>query len=471
MELRPGLQEIFDLQKSQQQKMADLNYRQRKERICRIIKAMRDYKSQITEALAKDFSKSSWEVSLSELLPVIHEAKYTMRHLKRWMKSKKVSNPIVFIGSQSCIRYEAKGVVLIISPWNYPFNLTFGPLISAIAAGNTVIIKPSEMTPHISALMGKIIKDIFLPEEVYLFEGGLEVAQELLKLPFNHIFFTGSPQVGKVVMQAASNNLASVTLELGGKSPTIVDETANLDLAATKIVWSKFMNNGQTCVAPDYVYVHEDVKEKLTHKIQQKIDSFYGDTSEKKKESRDYCRIVNIQHFQRLKALLDDAKNNQGVISSGGVMDQEDRYIEPTLVTNVTKDAKIMQEEIFGPILPILGYRNLEELIQYITQQEKPLALYIFSKNKKNINKIISNTRAGGGCINDCITHYLHSGLPFGGSNNSGIGKAHGWFGFESFSNARSILRQRTAYSMAQLLLPPFNKLKYQLTAITLRYF
>ncbi len=466
-----GPKEIFDLQKVHQQKVADLNYRQRKERVGRILAATQDYDLEVKEAMAKDFSKASWETSLLELLPIAHEAKYTMRHLKRWMKPKKVSNPMALLGSQSYIRYEPKGVVLIIAPWNYPINLTFGPLISALAAGNTVIIKPSEMTPNTSALMSKIIKKIFPPEEVYLFEGGLQIAQELLKLPFNHIFFTGSPQVGKLVMKAASDNLASVTLELGGKSPTIVDDTANLELASTKIAWSKFMNNGQTCIAPDYVYVHEDVKEELIQKIQKKVDLFYGDTSEKKKKSRDYCRIVNKKHFQRLEGLLDDAEKNRGVIRFGGVLDSTERYIEPTLVTDFTKSARIMKEEIFGPILPVCGYSSLEDTIQYIFQQEKPLALYVFSKNKNNINKIISNTRAGGGCINDCTTHYLHSGLPFGGSNNSGIGKSHGWFGFENFSNARSIVRQRTSFSMTQLLLPPFNKLKNQLVSITLRYF
>ena len=471
VKLQATLKSVFDAQKNHQQKVADFDYHQRKERVGRILTAMYDYEVQIKEAMAKDFSKASWEASLLELLPVIHEAKYAMRHLKKWMKPKKASNPIVLFGSQSYIRYEPKGVVLIMAPWNYPINLTIGPLISAIAAGNTVIIKPSEMTPNTSALMSKIIKKIFPPEEVYLFEGGLEIAQELLKLPFNHIFFTGSPQVGKVVMKAAAKNLTSVTLELGGKSPAIVDETANLTLAATKIAWSKFMNNGQTCIAPDHVYVHENVKKQFIQKMRQMVNLFYGDTPEKKKTSRDYCRIVNMKHFQRLKNLLDDAKNNQGVIEFGGVLDQKERYIEPTLITDVTKGAKIMKEEIFGPILPVLGYTSLEESIQSISQQEKPLALYVFSKNKSNINKIIANTRAGGGCINDCSTHYLHSGLPFGGSNNSGIGKSHGWFGFESFSHARGIVRQKTSFSMTQLLLPPFNKLKHQLTAITLRYF
>ena len=471
MKLKATLKRVFDAQKDHQQKVANFDYRQRKERVARILTAMHDYEVQIKKAMAKDFSKASWEASLFELLPVIHEAKYAMRHLKKWMKPKKVSNPIVLFGSQSYIRYEPKGVVLIMSPWNYPINLTIGPLISAIAAGNTVIIKPSEMTPHTSALMSKIIKKIFPPEEVCLFEGGLEIAQELLKFPFNHIFFTGSPQVGKVVMKAAAKNLTSITLELGGKSPAIVDETANLTLAATKIAWSKFMNNGQTCIAPDYVYVHDNVKAQFIQKMRQTVNLFYGDTPEKKKKSRDYCRIVNIKHFQRLKNLLDDAKNNQGVIEFGGVLDQKERYIEPTLITNVTKGAKIMKEEIFGPILPVLGYTSLEESIRSISQKEKPLALYVFSKNKSNINKIIANTRAGGGCINDCSTHYLHSRLPFGGSNNSGIGRSHGWFGFESFSHARGIVRQKTSFSMTQLLLPPFNKLKHQLTAITLRYF
>ncbi len=471
IKLREHLKSIFELQKANQQRVANLNFQQRKNRIEGIITVLRKYEPEIREAMAKDFSKASWEVSLLELLHIVHEAKYAVKHLKRWMKPKKVSTPMILTGSQSYIHYEPKGLVLIMAPWNYPINLAITPLISAIAAGNTVIIKPSEMTPNTSAVMSKMIKEVFPPEEVCLFEGGTELAQELLKLPFNHIFFTGSPQVGKIVMKAAAKHLSSITLELGGKSPTIVDETANLELAATKIAWSKFMNNGQTCIAPDYVYVHKDVKENFIQKVQQKVDLFYGDTSEKKQASPDYSRIVNTKHFKRLRDLLNDAKKHQGVIRFGGVLKETKKYIEPTLITDVTKNARVMREEIFGPILLVLDYTSLEEPIQYLAQQEKPLALYIFSKNKNNINNIISNTRAGGGCINDCVTHYAHSELPFGGSNNSGIGKSHGWFGFESFSNARSILRQRTRFSMAQLLLPPFTKLKHRLASLVLRYF
>ena len=289
----------------------------------------------------------------------------------------------------------------------------------------------------------------------------------LLKLPFNHIFFTGAPSVGKIVMAAAAKNLTSVTLELGGKSPTIVDETADIDMAARRITWSKFANNGQICIAPDYVYVHESKKEAFLTAVKKYIHQFYSDDATKESS---YNRIVNSRHFDRLKGYIEDAVSKGAKIETGGQLSDTENYIAPTVMTRVDKSSSLMTNEIFGPIMPVFGFQHIEDVIQDINAQEKPLALYIFSKSSKNTNHIINNTRAGGGCINHCAVHYYNTHLPFGGSNNSGIGKAHGIEGFKSFSNSRGILKQNFTNAL-ELLLPPFNDFKQKLIDLTIKYF
>ena len=462
---------IFDLQKVHQYEVAKSTASERKAKIKKIHNAMLTYRTELHEAMNKDFRRNSAETDLQDIFAVTGEAKHTASHLKSWMKPKKVSTPMALIGSQSYIHQEPKGVVLIISPWNFPINLTFSPLISAVAAGNCVIVKPSEMTPNTSAVIVKIIRDIFDEKEVAIFEGGADVSTELLKKPFNHIFFTGSPQIGKVVMRAASDYLASVTLELGGKSPTIIDKTANLEEAAAKVAWAKFSNNGQICIAPDYVFVHESKKERFVYLLKQRIEKMYGKTSEERKGSDSYCRIVNNRHFNRVKGLLDDAVEHGAKIEIGGNHDGEENYIEPTVLTNVSFDSRIMQEEIFGPILPIHTFSDISEPISYINKGEKPLALYVYARGGNNAKRVINETRAGGSCINDCNIHFGNQNLPFGGSNNSGIGMSHGIFGFQEFSHQRAVLKQPTTLSAVKSMMPPYNDTVKKMVEMTIKWF
>jgi len=459
---------LFNTQKANQYNIGNTTYKQRIAKLNALKKAVEfTYKEKIRQALFADFKKPFTETDLTEIYPVIGEIKFAKSHLKSWMKRQKVDTPIALLGSSSYYIYEPKGVCLLISPWNFPLNLTIGPLVSAIAAGNTVIIKPSEMTPNISKVMAEIVADLFDENEIALIEGEVEVSQELLKLPFNHIFFTGSPQVGKIVMQAASKHLTSVTLELGGKSPTIIDETANLKAAAKKIAWGKFLNSGQTCIAPDYILVKDAVKDAFVSELRAQLKTFYtADAS----ASDSLSRVVNAKHYERLVAHLEDAKSNNATIEIGGKTASEDNFIEPTVISNVPESASLLQDEIFGPILPIKTYKTLEEAINYMNAKEKPLALYVYSKSKRNINTVIKNTRAGSTAINNNVLQYTNHNLPFGGSNNSGIGKAHGVFGFQEFSNMRSVLKQHTIGSI-EFLFPPYTNFKQKLVNLTIKWF
>lgn len=458
---------VFEAQKSHQYVVGNSSPSERRAKLTKLHKAIISHRQDIKKALFDDFRKHPSEVDMTDIYPVISEIKHAKSHLGAWMRDQSVHTPLALLGSSSYIKYEPKGVVLIISPWNFPFNLTFCPFISAIAAGNCVIIKPSEMTPNIAAVMHKIVSEVFDLNEVALIEGGIETSTELLKLPFNHIFFTGAPSIGKVVMEAAAKHLASVTLELGGKSPTIVDQTADMDTAAKRITWAKLANNGQICIAPDYVYVHESQKDKLLALVQKYIHLYYGNDASAESS---YNRIVNRRHFDRIKSYIDDAVSKGAKIISGGQFKENENYIAPTVMTNVDKNSSLMTNEIFGPVLPVYTFSTLEEVVKEIRSGEKPLALYIFSKSNDNINYILNNTRAGGGCINHCAVHYYNTSLPFGGANNSGIGKAHGFEGFKSFSNARGILKQHVPNAL-ELLVPPFNGFKQKLIDLTIKYF
>lgn len=460
--------ELFSKQKDNQLNVGQSTYSQRLNKLNALQRAIEiTYREQIKEALQKDLSKPVIETELTEVYQIVGDIKHAKQHLHQWMRKQKAKTPLSMLGSSSYYIYEPKGVCLIISPWNYPFNLTFGPLVSAIAAGNTAIIKPSEMTPHSSALMAKIVEDVFTEDEVALIQGEVEVSTELLKLPFNHIFFTGSPNVGKVVMTAAAKNLSSVTLELGGKSPTIIDKTANIDKAAKKIMWGKFMNCGQICVAPDYVLIDESIKPKFIEACKVWLKHFHSDEP---KTSKSYARIVTQKHFDRLSSHIDNAKSLEAKIEVGGELDASLKYIAPTIVSNLKEDASLLQEEIFGPILPIVTYTTIDEALDYINSKERPLALYIFSKSKANTNKIIKNTRSGGTCINNNVIHYANHYLPFGGTNNSGIGKSHGFFGFKAFSNERAVVKQHT-FGVTELLFPPYTGLKEKLARLTIKWF
>jgi aldehyde dehydrogenase (NAD+) len=426
-------------------------------RIKRLRDAMMAQRQQFYAAFAQDYRKSPAEVEASELLPVMEEIRHVLGRLKGWMKPTKMWPTTTMLGTSAWVQYQPRGRVLIIAPWNYPLSLCFGPLVSALAAGNTAIIKPSEMTPAVSSLMARVIADVFPDNEVALFEGGQATSSALLDLPFDHIFFTGSPAVGKVVMTAAAKHLTSVTLELGGKSPTIVDASANLRLAAETIMWGKFINNGQTCVAPDYLYVHASVKDAFIDQCKQVLQARYGSTAAAQKASPDLTRIVNVRHAQRVAGLLADALAKGAVVHTGGEVDTANCYVAPTLLDNVAPGSAILAEEIFGPLLPIIAYSDLEQVLAEINAGQKPLALYIWSRTRKNIDRVLLNTSSGGACVNHCVAQFAHGNLPFGGVNNSGIGNGHGIYGFKAFSHERGVLRS-SPLMLIKLFFPPYTE-------------
>lgn len=447
-----SVNQLFAAQKLHQYKVAAGSCAERKTKLLALKRAVEEtFRQEIRDALYADFKKPQAETDLTEIFAVTSEINHTVKYLEKWMSDHYVRTPLSFFGSSSYVRYEPKGVCLIISPWNFPVNLSLGPLISAVAAGNTAIIKPSEYTPHSSAVIRKIVNHVFSPDEVEVVEGGVETSAELLALPFNHIFFTGSPQVGKVVMKAAAEHLASVTLELGGKSPVIIDETAHIRQAARRLAWGKFMNSGQICIAPDYVFVHRSKTESFVEELKQVLREFYGNNA---LVSESYCSIVNGKHADRVHTYLEDAVEKGAQVAFGGK--KEGERIGPTILTNVPVDSKIMREEIFGPLLPVLSYDDPEEVVKHISSGEKPLALYIYSNKNSRIEFFLSQTRAGGTCINNNDMHFLQPYLPFGGDNNSGIGKAHGEWGFKAFSNERSVYRQHLP-SVLEKLMPPYT--------------
>lgn len=460
--------DLFNSHKKKAQELRSGTIRERKGKLIRVKKWVDDNSDRIISALYEDFKKPEVEVLLSEIQPVAAAARHAISNLHRWAKPKRVPTPLTLFGATSYIHMEPKGVCLIIAPWNYPFNLMILPLIEAIAAGNTAILKPSEMTPHTAQLIDDMVGELFNEDEVKVIQGEVKTSQQLLALPFDHIFFTGSPAVGKIVMEAAAKNLTSVTLELGGKSPVIIDETASIKDAAEKLVWGKFMNCGQTCIAPDYVYVHDTIFDKFETEIKIQIEKEYYKDGQVNRE--DYARIVNSGHYKRISALLEDVVEVGGKIAFGGTANADENLIEPTIVTNMPDSSKVMQEEIFGPILPLIKYHDIEDVIQKISQKPKPLALYYFSKSKKKTKKIINEISAGGVCINESVLHFTNHDLPFGGVNNSGIGKSHGHHGFIAFSNEKSVLKQRIGLTSIKFFYPPYNTMITKLTRIVAKY-
>jgi aldehyde dehydrogenase (NAD+) len=450
------IERIYAKQRANRDAVAATSAAERIEKLRRFHAAMFAHRAEFYGALWADYQKPAPEVDMSEIYPVVSEARHAIRHLRRWMRPRRVATPLALLGSRSRIMHEAKGVVLILSPWNFPVNLTLGPFVSAIAAGNCVVMKPSEMTPHTSALMKRIIGELFDESEAAVIEGDASVAETLLRKKWDHIFFTGSPAVGRVVMKAAAEHLTPVTLELGGKSPVIVDRTANLEEAAKKIAWGKFLNCGQICIAPDYLLIDEAIQAPFVEKLRAAIAPETG-------------LIVNDRHAARVKHLFDDAVSGGAEVVAGGGFDQ--RAITPTLLANVDPESPVMQQEIFGPLLPMITYRTLDDALRIIAAREKPLVLYLFSRSRKVINDVLRRTTAGGTAINDTLVQFYQLNLPFGGVGESGVGKAHGRFGFEAFSNARGVFEQPTPFSAIQLLYPPYTKFKKKLIDLTLRYF
>lgn len=410
------------------------SYKFRLHQLKKLYSIVVDNEKSINEALYKDLHKSESESYMTEIMIIKKEIKYFISHLKSLMKPKKVASSITIFPSKAIIYKEPLGLSLIISPWNYPIQLSLCPLATAIAAGCCAVIKPSEYSYHSSNLIKKIISENFDQQYITVVTGAVEESRNLLQQKFDKIFFTGNSTIGKIVMESAAKHLTPITLELGGKSPCIVDESTNITTSAKRIIWGKLINAGQTCVAPDYILVHKSIKNQLIDKLKFFITKFYG---ENPLNNPLYPKIISQKHYNRIKALL----NNEKIIF-GGNFDDTNLKIEPTLINNPNDNSNLMNEEIFAPILPIIEYDNINDVVSSLKNKEKPLALYIFSQNKSNIDLIINNISYGGGCINDTIIHLTPHTLPFGGVGNSGIGKYHGKSGFDDFSNIKSIVKK-----------------------------
>jgi aldehyde dehydrogenase (NAD+) len=424
----------------------------RKKRLTQLLNSIIIHEEEIIKALYDDFKKPAFEAVITETSYVITELKDTIKNLQRWAKPKKVFPSILNFPSTDYIYKEPYGKVLIIAPWNYPFQLALCPMIAAVAAGNQVVLKPSELTPKTAAIIAKIILSNFPKNHVKVIEGGIAVTQKLLSERWDYLFFTGSIPVGKIVAKAAAENLTPVTLELGGKNPCIIDETANLKLAAKRIVWGKFINAGQTCIAPDYILIQKDMKSHFVDFMKEEITKAYGDNP---KNSPDFARIINAKNCHRLIKMIEPEK-----VLSGGQHDITDLYIAPTLIEEKSLESLIMQEEIFGPLLPVLTYKNEADIKAVISKYEKPLALYIFTENKKFAQQIIKEFPFGGGCINDTVIHFSNKRLPFGGVGHSGIGAYHGRLSFDTFSHKKSIVKKANWLDLPMRYAPYKDKLK-----------
>ncbi|HUJ60063.1 MAG TPA: aldehyde dehydrogenase family protein [Kofleriaceae bacterium] len=448
------IEQLFAAQRAHQ---ADVKRTTASERIAKLRKlreAIVAREPAIRDAIYKDFRKSATETDITEIFPTLVELKDAIGSLREWMRPKRVATPMALVGTRSYLHYEPKGVVLIIGPWNYPFQLVLAPLVAAVAAGNCVVVKPSELTAHTAQLIAELVAAVFSPDEVTVVQGGPAETQRLLALPFDHVFFTGSTRVGKIVAEAAAKHLASTTLELGGKSPAVVDDTADLHATANRLAWGKFVNAGQTCIAPDYVLVSARRERELVGALGHAIDAMYGAD---RKASPDFARVINARNYDRLTRLLDDSVARGAKVAIGGERDPAERYLAPTVLTDVAPDAPIMSEEIFGPILPILTYPSLAEAAAFIAARDKPLALYMFGTDQRAIDSMIASTTAGGTTINNTVIHFANPNLPFGGVGASGLGSYHGVYGFKTFSHERGVLEQGRIDAL-RMVYPPYGE-------------
>lgn len=446
------MQEIFRKQQTYQWTVRQTTAATRKDKLLRLAKVISENMQNIIAATIQDIQKPSYEV-FNEVGQVLGAIQHTIHHIEQWMQPEEVpaANPL----AKAFIVYEPKGVVCIIGAWNFPFSLLFHPLIDAIAAGNCAIIKPSEYTPAIAALANQILSSIFSEEEVAVVQGDAATVKELLELPFNHIFFTGSSSTGKIIMKAAAKHLSSVTLELGGKTPVIIDRNVDLNRTALRLAWGKMMNSGQTCIAPDYLYLHHEDIETFTEAFASWVSASYRDENGYLL-SDDRTQIVNRIHYDRIQSLFADAIAQGATVLCGGEFDDINLLIEPTLLINVTPEMRIMQEEIFAPLLPIITYTDIQEPITRLRNLEKPLALYIFSENENFVEQAIANIPSGGVCVNDIMMHNTEPNLPFGGANHSGIGSYHGIHGFKEFSHTRAVLKA-AANPYEEFMMPPYK--------------
>lgn len=448
----PDLQTLIGFQKKFFEQGKTISADFRIEQLRKLRKLILAYENDIATALKQDLGKSAFEAYATEIGIVLEEIRLFINNTKRWSKAVKVADPLASFPSRSFILPEPHGVTLIIAPWNYPFQLAIAPLVASVAAGNCSIIKPSEISTHTSKIIEKLINDHFEPEFLRVVNGDASVSQQLLQLPFDMIFFTGSPRVGKLVMKAAAELLVPVVLELGGKSPVLVDETVNIDLAAKRIMWGKSINAGQTCIAPDYVLVHHSVHDKLIDAMQKAVEGMYGKDL---KKHPDFPRIINGMNVLRMQQLMQGGK-----IVSGGETDEAEKYVPLTIITHPNTDSALMQEEIFGPLLPVVSYQTTEEAIAFIRQKPKPLAFYVFTNDRKRLKQILTRVSAGGITVNDTIMHFTNGALPFGGAGYSGIGSYHGKAGFAAFSHLKPVMKRATWLDIP-LRYPPFgNKLK-----------
>jgi aldehyde dehydrogenase (NAD+) len=460
------IRRVFELQAGSAQRLRASTVAQRIARLQRLREVLLAHRAEVVEAGTRDFRRPATEIEMTELMPVLMDISDTCRHLKKWLRQRRVRPTAMMLGTSAWTRFEPRGRCLIIAPWNYPVTLTLGPLVPAVACGNTVMVKTSEVAPNFSRVLASIIRQAFPEDEVAVFEGDASVATALLALPFDHCFFTGAPAIGKIVMQAASKHLTSVTLELGGKSPTIIDQTADLDTAVQTIAWGKFINSGQTCIAPDHIYVHESVKARVIELFRECLGRWYGEGMAAK--DAELARVINARHTRRVAGLIEDATSRGAKVVVGGAVDVDAHFVSPTLITDIPADAAIMHEEIFGPLLPIIPFRSVEEVLKGINSAPKPLALYIWTKNWAFADHIIDHTSAGATCVNNVGVHFLHHNLPFGGVNHSGIGSYHGEWGIRAFSHERAIVKTRIL--TMRMFFPPYGPRLRKMVGLALNY-
>jgi aldehyde dehydrogenase (NAD+) len=461
---------LFDLQQNSWPLPIQKTIKGRQERLWKLYQTVEAYREKIHQALKDDYQKHPTEVDITEIYPIFKEIRLVMKNLARWSKAQRVSTPLTLVGTKGWIRREAKGIVLIISPWNFPVNLSLIPLISAVAAGNSVILKPSELTPHASRCISDLLSEVFPPEEVVVVQGDASVSSALLEFPFNHIFFTGSPAIGKIVMTKAAQHLTPVTLELGGKSPVIVDRAYPLEKVVERVAWSKSLNNGQICIAPDTIFIPEESVETFTKLYQQALIRLYG-SQDYWAQNKDYNRIVNFRHWKRLTTWLKEAIDSGAKVLVGGHYEESTHYLSPTLVNGVTSEMTLGKEEIFGPILPLIPYKNLEEVFYQIKQHDFPLALYLFTEKTDVEKLVLEKVRSGGVCINHNVIQFSHPHLPFGGVQTSGLGQTHGYAGFKAFTHERSVLKQQWSFSLVSLTYPPYKAWVQTLVRFLMKWF
>jgi len=451
-----ALSRLFEAQRCRAPVAAKRTAAERREQLRRLRRAIDARREQIAEAIRVDLGRPSFETETAELLHVFQEIDVAIRHLPRWMQGRPVRTPLLLTGTDSSLMVEPRGTVLIIAPWNYPFGLVINPLVAAIAAGNCAVVKPSEKSPVTAKLVAALIAETFAEEDVGVVLGGPEVAARLLELPFDHFFFTGSTGVGRLVMEAAATHLSTVTLELGGKTPAVVDASAKIKAAADRIVWGKFFNAGQTCLAPDYVLVQESVATAMVESLCETVTRFYGSTDADRRETPHFGRIVDEEHFDRLVELVERSVAMGARVEIGGDWDRATRFVAPTVLSGVHGDMPVMRDEIFGPILPVLTYRDRDEAVRLARTNGKPLGSYVFARDRSTANYFVRAIPSGGTVVNNTLLHYASPELPFGGVGASGMGSYHGHHGFLAMSHVRPVVRQREP-ALARFFFPPYR--------------